>query len=100
MKLQNNNDLENQKRLLIIKSIFKGIAHATLIPLLIMMLVNANIEGNFGGVAAMLYLLIPAKVYKEADNKDISKYAFIKTLQVIVGFIAFFTILSLLAAFQ
>jgi len=92
-------DRNNEIQLLIIKSIFKGVAHATIVPLLVMMLVNANFVGNFGILAGSFYLLVPSLVYLYAKNKDISKMFFFGTLKFlgIFSFLVATLLLGLIA---
>ena len=64
-----------QKAILI--AIVKGVAHATVIPVIIFMLVNNYFEGNWGGVVAVFYMIILGYFYNRIlKNKDISKLAF------------------------
>lgn len=88
-------DLENKEKLLVIRSIFKGVAHATVVPLLIMMLVNINIDRHYGLVVGTLYLVIPTLVYLTAKDKKISKMFFFGTIKII-GSIALFIAINII----
>ena len=61
----------------ILAAALKGIVHATIIPVFIFLMVNIYFEGNWGGVAAVVYMLFAWIVYNIlVKNKDISKMAF------------------------
>jgi len=91
MKLLNSNDL--QKRVLLInRSVFKGVAHATLVPILIMLLVNIYIDKEYGLLAGTAYLVIPILVYLFAKDKDISKMFFFGTLKMISALVLFIVV--------
>ncbi|MEA2098936.1 MAG: hypothetical protein U9P72_02265 [Campylobacterota bacterium] len=68
--------MTNKEKKLIVKAVIVGSMHAVVVPLVIMLMVNLSIDGNFGGVAALAYLIIPTFVYAKSKNKDISKAVF------------------------
>ena len=74
------------KKSILTKAIAKGVAHATVIPLMIFVLTNMLIEGKYGGVAAIVYIIIVSILYNLVlKDKDISKIAFNKTIFTIVS---------------
>lgn len=72
-----------------VTAIVKGVAHATLIPVLIMILINYVFSGNFGIVAATFYIGASFVIYKNS-NKVIARLAFNYT---VLAFITFMLIL-------
>lgn len=61
----------------ILIAVTKGVTHATIIPVIVFILVNSYIRGNFGGLAAALYMIIAGYFYNRIlKDKDISKLAF------------------------
>jgi predicted transglutaminase-like protease len=80
--------IENKKNTI---SVTKGVAHATLIPLLIMIFTNYVFSGNFGIVSATAYIIVSTTIYRK--HKDvIAKMAFYYTI------LAFLTLLLILAS--
>ena len=70
---------------LILVAITKGVVHATIIPMIIFILTNKFVEGNFGGVAAIVYMFIIGVLYNFVfQRKDISKKAFNYTFAFVV----------------
>ena len=80
-----------------IKAAIKGVVHATIVPIVIMMLVN-RADGNYGLIAGLCYLVVPATVYYHSATKDISKKVFFFMLKIIMAF-AWIYFLMLLSAF-
>ena len=70
---------------LILIAIAKGVAHASIVPVAIFALTNKMVEGNFGGVAALVYMFIVGVLYNFVfQRKDISKKAFNATFTLVV----------------
>jgi len=67
-------------------SMAKGIMHATLIPLLIMILTNYMFSGNYGILVAVLYVLIVSLAYKKSD-KILARTAFNYTISAVLIFL-------------
>ncbi len=83
---------------LILVAIVKGVVHATIIPAMIFVLTNRFVEGNFGGVAAIVYMFLVGVLYNFVfQRKDISKKAFNITFAIVVGVPMFFKLLQALA---
>ena len=69
---------------MVISVMAKGVAHATVVPLMVFVLVNLFIEGNFGGVVALGYMLVVGGLYNVVfKDKDLSKMAFNRTVGLI-----------------
>lgn len=93
--------LTNKQKELLVKAILKGVAHATVAPLIILTLVNLLMSGNFGGIAAVLYIAVVAVLYNVVlEGKDFSKQAFNYTVGIVYGAMLFIiTIGIILSAF-
>ena len=79
-----------QKKEMVMSEMAKGVAHATVVPLIVFILVNLFIEGNFGGIVALGYMLIVGGLYNVVfKDKDLSKMAFNKTAGLIIAAILF-----------
>lgn len=83
----------------VIIAVVKGFAHATIIPMVLMIVTNIAFSGNWGIVVAISYLFFVAIVYMTTENKDISKRIFFSTLSAISIVLLFivFTILAFIA---
>jgi len=58
-------------------AVAKGVVHATIIPVIIFVLTNELMSGNWGGVAALGYMFMVAVLYNFVFmEKDISRKAF------------------------
>jgi len=80
-------NLNNDEAKLVIAAMFKGVVHATVIPLLIIIYINGNYEGNFGILGGIFYVIIMWTAYNIwFQNKDISKIAFNYTVGAYIGF--------------
>jgi len=70
---------------MIMTAIAKGIIHATLVPAGIFTLVNKHFDGNYGGVAALVYMMAVYVLYNFVlERKDISRKAYNYTFILIV----------------
>ena len=70
---------------MVISAMAKGVAHATVVPLMVFVLVNLFIKGNYGGAVALGYMLVVGGLYNVVfKDKDLSKMAFNKTVGVII----------------
>lgn len=65
---------------IIMVAIAKGVAHATIIPVMMMILTNLLINGNWGIVSLITYVTFASIVYARSKDKYISKKAFFGTL--------------------
>jgi len=74
--MANFNNLNKEEEYEIVKAIFKAVLHALVIPLTIMLMVNLSVDGNYGFVCSLGYLMIPTFVYARSKEKDISKAVF------------------------
>lgn len=86
---------------LIVKAVFKGFFHAAVMPIIVALLTNFLFEGNWGGVAGLMYLFVPISAYSKLQDKDISKMVFKYTLFGIfgvAGFIAFLALMGVVAS--
>lgn len=67
-------------------SMAKGIIHASVIPFLIMILINYMFSGNYGILIAVLYIFIVSLAYKKS-NKIFARTAFYYTVLAILTFL-------------
>jgi len=88
----------NEIEKLIAKALFKGFAHATIVPATIFYLTNYFVEGNWGGVAALIYIILSWYIYHKSTHKDLSKQAFNFSIMVITTFIWMIAILWLIGS--
>lgn len=86
----------NEIEKLILKAVFKGFFHATIMPVIVAILVNFMFEGNFGPFAGLIYLIIPGLMYKNLQDRDISKMVFKYTLIGIFGAVGFVALIVLM----
>lgn len=64
-----------------VRSILIASVHAIVVPLVVMMLVNLSVEGNYGFFCGISYLAIPTVVYYiEKEEKAIEREAFFSIL--------------------
>lgn len=85
---------------LILLAYVKGAAHATIFPILIMVLVNHLFGANWGGAAALLYYVLPTVVYHYRDDKDLSKQAFQYITTGIFIFVVMIALLVVMSAYN
>jgi len=100
--LSQKGDIVTKKEIIVL-TIAKGVAHATVVPFMVFVLVNLFIKGNYGGMAALGYVLFAGTLYNVIfKDKDLSKMAFNRTvglISIIVllvygGWFLLYTILS------
>lgn len=77
----------------ILVAYFKGFAHATIVPIVLMLLVNHYFSGSFGGIVSLIYVMFVWYVYHKSTDKDLSKQSFYFTLKVILAFVLLITFL-------
>ena len=88
----------NKIEKLIAAALFEGIAHATIIPVIIFNLTNYFVKGNWGGIIALAYIITVATIYLISKNKIISRFAFFSTITLVYGgWIAFFLVSAIFA---
>jgi len=88
----------NKIETLIVKAMIKGVAHATIVPVIIFYLTNYFVKGNFGGAVALIYIVLVATLYLLSRNKDISRFAFFSTITLVYGgWIAFLLVSAIFA---
>ena len=75
----------NEIEKLIAKAIFEGVANATIIPVIIFNLTNYFVKGSFGGVVALVYIILAATLYFMSKKRDISRFAFFITSTFVYG---------------
>ncbi len=92
--------MKTEIKKLIIVAYIKGVAHATVVPLIVMVLVNYLFSGNFGGVAALIYVAMVSYIYHKSTNKDLSKQAFQTTLAVLLTIVLVIALMVLTSAFN
>jgi len=89
----NLNDFE---KLFVVKSFTKGVMHATVIPLILMLLVNLSFDGHYGGIVAVSYALFLFMLYKRyGEKRYFSKKGFFFGLYAIFYLVIFLTIIVL-----
>jgi hypothetical protein len=66
---------EIEKKMIII-AIFKGVMHAIVVPLVILLMVNISSNFKYGFASALLYLALASIVYAKSETKYISKIVF------------------------
>jgi len=71
-------------------AITKGVIHASLIPLLIMIFINHFFAGNYGIVMATFYIFVTSLIYKKS-NKMLGRMAFNYTVLAILTFLLILT---------
>lgn len=81
----------------ILVAYLKGFAHATIIPVVLMLLVNHFFSGNFGGAVSLVYIMFAWFVYHKSNNKDLSKQAFNFTISAILTFVLIVALLVLMS---
>ena len=74
-------------------AIVKGAMHALLLPALIVFLVNISVDGNYGFLTGLGYLIIPTMVYARSKKKDISKKVFFGIWKVLIVGVVIYTLL-------
>ena len=76
----------------------KGITHGSLVPLLIMFLINYIFRGNYGLLVATFYILVLATLYKNSE-KTVVRRAFYYTISAILIFLLIFVLIVALSVF-
>ena len=96
----NFDNLTNKEKQELVGAGLKGVFHAIVIPLLLMIFINVTTEGSYGGSFAILYIIIMAIAYNKVfKNKDFSKIVFNYTVSIVYGsIIGLFTLGFILAA--
>lgn len=60
----------------IIVAVIKGVMHAVVVPLVILLMINIVDSTGYGIVSALTYLVFAATIYANSTTKDISKMVF------------------------
>jgi len=90
------NKLNDYEKLFVVKSFTKGAMHATVIPLILMLLVNLSLDGQYGGTVAVSYIFLLFVLYERyGDNKYFSKKGFFYGIYAIFYLVIFLTIIVL-----
>jgi len=84
----NNDDYyeEVEEAKIVVVAIFKGILHASVVPMMIMLLINIFFNGNNGLIGLVVYVALVAHLYNNVfEAKDISKMVFNYTVSIVYG---------------
>lgn len=99
--MANFNNLTNNEAKKVITAILKGIVHSTVVPLMILLLINIDSDEKLGLYYAIAYIVIVGIGYNfVATKKDISKHTFNFTVSTVFGFALLFLGLGSLSAFN
>lgn len=94
--MKDMNNLNNDEKIFIFRSMLIGAIQATVVPLLIMMIINISFDGNYGGIVGIVYIAIIARYYTKSTNKYFSQKGFNFALIAILGLFVFIGILGIL----
>jgi len=66
------NDIEQ----FLMRAYAKGVIHGLVVPFFLMKVTNMLFDGNYGGLTAVVYLLVVGLIYLTSKEKDLSKRGF------------------------
>ena len=87
------NSLSERDKLFVVRNILKGAMHSTIVPLILMMTININFSGNYGGVIATLYIIVMMYIYNKSTNRYFSKQGFYYGIKAICSLVTFLFVL-------